>query len=377
MSEYQYYEFLAVDRPLDEADRGVLRELSSRARITSWSFTNFYEWGDFRGDPAALMERWFDLHLYLASWGERRLMVRLPKRLVERAAIEPFIRGDYPALLRDAGENLILDIIVEEVEPDENWDDDGSGWLAALAPLRDDLLAGDLRPLYLLWLIAVERDAFQDDEPEPLRGIAPLTPALEAFADFFGIDADLVQAAAERSGEVASPSPEAVRQSIEAMADAEKTELLARLAEGDRHVATELRRAIRSRQRQGAEASTRPVRTVGELRSRAGEIRLARERDEAERAAAERRRLAEEAEKARRIRIDAVARRGEGVWDEIEIEIERRNASGYDAAAELLADLRVIAEERDEAESFARRLHSIRERHARKKRFIDRLAAMG
>ena len=73
MSEFQYYEFQAVDRPLGEADRQALRALSTRARITATSFTNVYEWGDFKGDPATLMERWFDLHLYLANWGSRRL----------------------------------------------------------------------------------------------------------------------------------------------------------------------------------------------------------------------------------------------------------------------------------------------------------------
>jgi hypothetical protein len=78
MSEYQYYEFQAVDRPLSETDREALRDLSTRARITATSFTNSYEWGDFRGDPAKLMERWFDLHLYFANWGSRRLMIRLP-----------------------------------------------------------------------------------------------------------------------------------------------------------------------------------------------------------------------------------------------------------------------------------------------------------
>ncbi len=78
MSEYQYYEFQAIDRPLDEADRKALRSLSSRAQITATSFTNHYEWGDFRGSPCELMERWFDLHLHVANWGTRRLMIRLP-----------------------------------------------------------------------------------------------------------------------------------------------------------------------------------------------------------------------------------------------------------------------------------------------------------
>src|SRR5208282_3172188 len=91
MSEYQYYEFQAIDRPLSEADREALRALSTRARITATSFTNSYEWGDFKGDPAQLMERWFDLHLYLANWGSRRLMIRLPKRLIDRHLLGAFL----------------------------------------------------------------------------------------------------------------------------------------------------------------------------------------------------------------------------------------------------------------------------------------------
>ena len=154
MSEFQYYEFQAVDRPLGEADRQALRALSTRARITATSFTNVYEWGDFKGDPAALMERWFDLHLYLANWGSRRLMIRLPKRLADQRQLKAFLCKADCAVLRASGENLILDIARDEVEPDGDWDD-GSGWLAALAPLRADMLAGDLRLCYLLWLTAV------------------------------------------------------------------------------------------------------------------------------------------------------------------------------------------------------------------------------
>lgn len=91
MSEYQYHEFQAIDRPLTEGDRQALRALSTRARITATSFTNSYEWGDFKVDPARLIESWFDLHLYLANWGSRRLMIRLPKRLVDRYRLDAFL----------------------------------------------------------------------------------------------------------------------------------------------------------------------------------------------------------------------------------------------------------------------------------------------
>ena len=51
MSEYQYYEFQAIDRPLTSRQMDELRKLSTRAEITPTSFTNEYHWGDFRGDP--------------------------------------------------------------------------------------------------------------------------------------------------------------------------------------------------------------------------------------------------------------------------------------------------------------------------------------
>jgi hypothetical protein len=47
VSEYQYYEFLAVDCPLHDSQMNELRALSTRARITATSFVNTYEWGTF------------------------------------------------------------------------------------------------------------------------------------------------------------------------------------------------------------------------------------------------------------------------------------------------------------------------------------------
>jgi hypothetical protein len=39
MSEYQYYEFAAIDGPLSAGDREELRAISSRARISATSFS--------------------------------------------------------------------------------------------------------------------------------------------------------------------------------------------------------------------------------------------------------------------------------------------------------------------------------------------------
>jgi len=57
MSEYQYYEFLALDRPLTAEQRAELRSISTRAEITATRFVNEYQWGDLKGDPRKMVEQ--------------------------------------------------------------------------------------------------------------------------------------------------------------------------------------------------------------------------------------------------------------------------------------------------------------------------------
>lgn len=372
MSEYQYYVFEAVDRPLGAADRGALRAISSRAEITATRFTNHYEWGDFKGDPVAMVERWFDLHLYFANWGTRRLMIRLPADLVDHTRFETILRDVECAEVRVTEGNLVLDILRDEVGSRDDLDD-GTGHLPELAPLRAALLDGDYRALYLLWLTAIEMEDAPDDEPEPLSGIAPMTEALEAFATFFDIDPDLVGAAAERTAPGLPPAmPEdAVARAIAAIPEGTKTDLLARLFYHDPHVGAELRHAVLARSK--VEQTTVTTRTAGQLRARAQEVGRAREQAAAERAAALQRRQEKEAEEARKARIEAVARRGNAVWPEIDSEIKRRNPAGYDRAARLLADLKAIATARGDLADYALRLNALRDRHARKGKFIERI----
>ncbi len=378
MSEYQYYEFLAIDRPLDDADREALRRVSTRARITTTSFTNTYEWGDFKGDPAAFMTQWFDLHVHLTNWGTRRLMVRLPAQTVPRRRLEALLAKTDSAELTVAGPNLILDVGRDEVPDDDGVD--GAGWLDDLAPLRAAAIAGDLRLFYLVWLMAIEADERAIDEREPLPGLGPLTAAHRAFAAFFAVDPDLVDAAAERGDpDRDRRSASAVRAMIAAIPERERIELLARLFEGGPDVAMALKGEMRRRLEPEPDDGGPPAsaRTVGALLARAREIRLARERAMREADAADRARKAAAAAQARRARLDDLARRGEGAWREVEAAIGRRNPVGYDRAADLLSDLRALAEEREALEDFLGRLRAIRVRHARKENLIRRLAPIG
>jgi hypothetical protein len=53
VSEYQYYDFRAIDRLLTKKEMGSLRSISTRAAITTTSFTNHYEWGDLNAKESS------------------------------------------------------------------------------------------------------------------------------------------------------------------------------------------------------------------------------------------------------------------------------------------------------------------------------------
>src|SRR6266542_6470329 len=120
VSEYQCYEFVALDRRLTAKEMAELRDISTRAEITPTRFWNEYHWGDLKADPAKLLARYFDVHVHFANWGTRRLMLRLPIAAVDNRALGAYLPGD-PATLTTVGEHAIVDLCSEVDEPEDDW----------------------------------------------------------------------------------------------------------------------------------------------------------------------------------------------------------------------------------------------------------------
>jgi hypothetical protein len=359
LSEYQYYEFVAVDRPLDASELGALRGLSTRAHITSTSFVNTYEWGNFRGDPRVLVERYFDAFLYLANWGTRELIFRFPARLIDVDTAQRYCVGDTVSAWRH-GENLIVAAMSEDEEADFEWG--GDGVLATILPVRAELLAGDERALYLLWLLSVQVEEVDDDAAEPAvpERLDRLTGAQTALAEFLRIDSDLLEVAASGSSPTSAGRLPDVADWVERLHGPERDGLLVALIEGnDPHLQAATLRRVRSDtgERVG-------VRTAGQLRIAAAARRGDRERAERERrerAAAER---ARRAELARQKRLAVLTADVEQAWQRVAMRIAEKKPSGYDLAVDLLADLREVTDPDD----FAMRPERLRHEHARNSR---------
>ena len=207
MSEFQYYEFQAIDRPLDKRAMAELRKITSRAEITSTSLINEYHWGDFKGDPEELMEKYFDAFLYMANWGSRWLMLRLPVGRFPLSAAKPYLASDsFEAWATKT--HVILDFHSED---ESAWDVmDPDGWMPSFISLRADLLAGDLRCLYLAWLAGTQYGGEEDGDdggapPPNLLGLRSLSGSLKRFADFMRLEKSVLARAA-RADETRAPA---------------------------------------------------------------------------------------------------------------------------------------------------------------------------
>ena len=378
MSEYQYYEFAAVDKPLNEKDMQALRNLSTRAQITPSSFVNEYNWGNFKGNPLKLVEKYFDAFLYVANWGTRRFLLKVPLHLIDVDLAKKYCPGQS-AVIHEKVDHLIFEFTSET--EDHEWEE-GEGWLSSLISLRADILHGDYRSLYLAWLFCVQMEEIEDDELEPPvpPNLADLNAPLKSLVDFMRIDTDLIAVASENSiSEDRQTDPEALKTWIHNLPASEKDDILFRLVEAPSpHLRAELLQQFQ--QAGSAKANSnidKQLRSVLDLISRAETYTEERKRRAAEQKAKEQARKKRERALAREKYIDSLAGREVSIWKKVDGYIVLKKAAKYDEAVELLVNLRDLYKKTGTEKAFNKKLKTICENHYRKRAFLDRLKKVG
>jgi hypothetical protein len=336
MSEHQYIGFRAADGPVSEEDLKYMRQQSSRAEITPWSFDNEYQFGGFHGDAAGMLRRGYDFHLHYANFGVRRLMIRFASGLPDPKAAAAYLIDDSLRFLKDRqglGGILCIQPCYEPDHLDELWD--LADLLDRLLPLRGEILDGDLRPLYLAHL-AIGSDTYHDREeqreaPVP-AGLSQLTDAQRALTEFYGLSDSLIAAAAQNSpsppkrGEAASY----YRAWLERQPESSKSAWLAQWMTDPRSPAR--REMLAAFQKSHALASwptSRLDRTIAELEAAAAVIQQQMDRQ-----------AAEKANRARTKKLAAMAADPTKTIRATEKLVAHRSTHAYDEIATALADLR-------------------------------------
>ncbi len=382
MSYQQYYEFRAVDQPLSPGQMQELRQLSTRADITRERFTNTYNYGSFRGDPARLMEAYFDAHVYVSESCTCRLMLRLPRTVLPTDMLDRYA-VDEGLQWRVTDKHLILEWQRYE-DFDCEWTP-GEGWMDQLVPIRDELARGDFRSLYIGWLASASRALLYDDEetvncrndengdendetdrtnrvgPPIPAGLESLTDSQIALASFLDVERDLIAAAAQTSPDrsVDDCSCQAIVEWSAELSEQEVRAILVRLLEGEgMRVLTELRsRYHRARAESAASAEGGSgARSPGDLL--AAPVRI-------------------QGERKRREYLAALARRPSELWSTVSALAEEQKASSYDAACRLLIDMRDSSIQAGLRQVFDAKLAQLLGKHSRRTVPMRRLKEAG
>lgn len=392
--EYQYYEFQAIDRPLSSDDMEYVNSLSRRAECTSHRAVFTYSYGDFRADPLNVLARCFDVLFYQANWGTTQLAFRFPTGAIDRQQIEPYCIEDEIELF-DEGNYTILNITIHDenmggwIEPE--------GQLHGMLPLRDALMQGDRRVLYIAWLKARQPstyssilDEFDDDmdeedrenfyedtedvsdtvEPPVPPNLKKLSRSLLQFMQVFGVSQDMVAFAAETSSEQSAMADDFARWVL-LLSETERNDFLVRLAQGDAMA----RGALLRRLREVGNATTRATpdaakeearRTVATLQAGAATFKAQREQRERQAAA-----------EARERELDALEARADAAWKEVFVLIDEKKAQPYDQATTLLVDLRDVAARRNQQAAFQKRIDEIVATYSNRAALLRRFREVG
>ncbi len=244
MSEFQIYQFKSIDRPLTDAERKEIGTWSTRTNPTTTSAIFTYAYGDFPKDEENVMEQYFDAMLYAANWGTKRLIFRFPKDLIDAEALSAYLFENEASMdtitLKECKSCDLLDIHFSN-EEGGTWLSEDDYNLDNLTPLRDNIMEGDYRALYLVWRqFAQFATADEKEEAEIMEHVPPPVPpnlsklnaALKAFIEFFDVGEDILEAAKAASPVQEIPALD-YGTPIAQLPEKERNEWLLRLANGE------------------------------------------------------------------------------------------------------------------------------------------------
>lgn len=241
MSEYQRYRFICVDNGLDKNQRLELRTISSRAEITSNTFSVHYHYSGLRAEPIELMAKYFDLGMYYSEWAELNIFVKLPPNTLPQAffAVNKEANTAYNLNIYELDSQQVL---VFSYQDEEHYfeEEEVDQLFAYMSALREELLKGDLRLLYLFFLNQSDeqktRHEFPESSAQDQQSTLPLinfdfinlSNAQMAIIDFFCIPIGPIRALSLLLENVASHSSDSIADS--------PTQLLAKLSTQDKDI---------------------------------------------------------------------------------------------------------------------------------------------
>jgi hypothetical protein len=372
MSEYQYYEFAAIDGAISDEGMRYAQRCSSRASVSRVRWQNTYTFGDFHGSVDTLL-KYYDAHFYIANWGTVRLGLAFPKGVIAPEVVESYLRGgeryEDTLTVKEIGNRSI---IYWERNEEGGWGwTEGEGLIDELIGVREELMRGDYRALFLGWLADFDPDEWRAPEdgavviPPIPAGLDHLSPALAALIKHFPVDPDALAVAAGLS-QASTRDRIPIAAVLEKLSESEMRALLARVAEGGGSgVMTDLNRLTYPR----VQIPVGQTMRCTDFAAKTFETREVRQKKEAEAAAAKRQRESE----LRKQHLASTMQRAGTIWSGLDPLMDQKIASAYDQATAQLQELRDAYAQAGDIGGFQQKLNGFRLRYSNRPAMLRRI----
>lgn len=372
MSEYQRYEFMTVDRPLTREQLEDVDGLSSHIEASSTHAVIEYHHGDFKHDPIKVLREFFDGFLYWANWGSPRLALRFPHGALPANLIDNYDFDEFVTFSKNSDYD-ILKIEFPDLQAPDMWTEYNLG---SMIGIRDELIEGDLRSIYIAWLAAQEMIGIEEEDDEEYdteQSIPPIPPnfkkltsAQKALADFLQVNPSLLIAAAQHSEAGPAKAKDDFAAWIERLPQARRNAYLLRLANNEPGLSRQLVKELRGLSQGETVTAFSPGQRVSypELFFESEELQDRLDREQSEKQ-----------EKDHQQQMQYIHERLNEYWSEINQAVERKNSGGYDEALCLLIEVRESMEHFNEIQQFEERFQPWVLAYLRRPAFIERLKA--
>lgn len=360
MSEYQHYAFRSIDKPLSESDKKEIEKWSSRTSPTNTGANFTYHYGDFPKDVMEVVAKYFDAFFYISNWGTTRLVFKFPSNLADVRQLRQYCVMDGLDII-EKPECILLDICIEDEEGGGAWIEE-EDWLTSLVSLRDDILSGDYRCLYLIWLKVCTEDVLNDwcnvdpgsPEPKVPDNLNSLSGVLKDFAEIFEIDKDAIAVASQNSLTLSPEKKDVLADGIHLLTSAEKDKFLVRLLQNEPLLNQKFKKRLKDFEDHKDDAPLETGRTVEAI---VMAIRALKEKGKLDKARKnEEKRLAE---------LDKLDKDEASLWIEIDQLIKEKKTKSYDEAIKILKELKKLSVHKNEQDDFIAKIKTIQQKYSR------------
>lgn len=387
MSEYQYYDFYAIDKALSPAQRKKIETYSSRSSPSARRATFVYNYSNFRYEPAAVLYDFFDIAIYVANWGSRRLLMKFPANRVDFKLLQAYNYaydgGGYDEYVKiyKKGKFVMIDLYAN-IE-DSDWVE-GEGLLDTFVSLREQILNGDYRVLYLAWLhfstlsfMFKDDDDWEEDEEEDLQeppvpaNLKKLDKSLRDFVNYWEIDEDIIASAKQRSkAETVSKSTDLTK-FISKLSAKEKNDYLVLLLSDENQAQYDLKKRLQEFVPKETKKKTKETKKkTKETRRTVAEIVANSSKEEEKRI----KKAKKAADKAQIKKMEEIGKEQSIMWKEVKRNAEFKTGKGYEKATAFLKDLKTYSVYAKEEKKFEKKLAAILEAYGKSLAFRRRLS---